>query len=147
MKKSPAEQAPRPVALGMKSHLGWAAVVALAGPATSLEVVAKRRIDMATTFDEGAVYHKSQEIPLDRAEALIRSSEEKFERTAREALGDLVAELRTAGCEPVASALVSGRGEAPPPLASIPESHALVLAPHGDLFRRGRLYARTCSSA
>ena len=74
MKRSPAEDGSRPVALGMKSHIGWAAVVALAGPASSAEVVAKRRIDMATTFDEGAVYHKSQELPLDRAEALIRTS-------------------------------------------------------------------------
>jgi len=136
MKNTVAEQARRPVALGMKSHIGWSAVVALAGPVTSPEVVAKRRIDMATTFDEGAVYHKGQELPLDRAEALIRSSEEKFERTAREALADLVAELRTAGCEPVASALVSGRGKALPPLASILKSHALVHAAEGDLYRR-----------
>src|SRR5207253_6072698 len=141
MKKSPAEQAPRPVALGMKSHIGWAAVVALAGPATSAEVVAKRRIDMATTFDEGAVYHKSQELPLDRAEALIRTSEEKFERIAREALAEMVAELRTAGCEPIATALVAGRGKALPPLASIVKSHALVHAAEGDLYRRVLLRA------
>src|SRR5712672_126987 len=128
MKKSPTEDTPRPVALGMKSHIGWAAVVALAGPVTSAAVVAKKRVDMATTFDEGAVYHKSQELSLDRAEALIRSSEEKFERTARKALAEIVAELRTAGYEPVATALVSGRGKALPPLASIQKSHALVHA-------------------
>jgi hypothetical protein len=141
MKKSPAEEAPRPVALGMKSHIGWAAVVALAGPVTSAAVVAKKRIDMATTFDEGAVYHKSQEISLDRAEALIRSSEEKFQRTARKALAEIVAELRTAGYEPVATALVSGRGKALPPLASIQKSHALVHAAEGDLYRRVLLRA------
>jgi len=107
----------RPVALGMKSHIGWAAVAALAGPAASAEVVAKLRIDMATTFDEGAVYHKGQDLPFDQAEALIRSSEEKFERTAREALSALVAELRAAGYEAVASGLVSGDGKALPPLA------------------------------
>jgi len=126
----------KPVALGIKSHIGWAAVVGLAGPVASAEVVAKRRVDMATTFDEGAVYHKSQELPLDRAEALIRSSEEKFGRTAREALADLAAELRRAGCEPVASGLVSGDGKALPPLASILRSHALVHAAEGELYRR-----------
>ena len=64
----------KPVALGIKSHIGWAAVVGLAGPAALAEVVAKRRIDIATTFDEGAVYHKGQELPFDRAEALIRAA-------------------------------------------------------------------------
>jgi len=54
-----------------KSHIGWTAGGALAGPAASAEVVAKRRIDMATTFDEGAVYHKWPGAPFDRAEALI----------------------------------------------------------------------------
>jgi hypothetical protein len=131
----------RPVALGMKSHTGWAAVVALAGPVTSAEVVAKRRIDMATTFDEGAVYHKGQELPVGRAEALIHSSEAKFERIARGALVDLIAELRKTGCEPVAAALVSGNQKPLPPLASILKSHALVHAAEGDLYRRVLLRA------
>lgn len=126
----------RSVALGMRSHTGWAAVVALAGPVASPEVVAKRRIQMARTFDEGAVYHKGQELSLTQAEALVRSSEERFERTAREALVDLVAELRAARCEPVTSGLVSGDGKALPPLASILRSHALVHAAEGEFYRR-----------
>ena len=134
----------RPVALGMKSHIGWTAVVALAGPPASAEVVAKRRIDMATTFDEGAVYHKGQDLPFDQAEALIRSSEEKFERTARESLSALVAELRAARCEVVASGLVSGGGKALPPLASILRSHALVHAAEGELYRR--VLVRACEA-
>jgi hypothetical protein len=133
--------APRPVSLGMKSHTGWAAVVALAGPVASAEVVAKRRIDMATTFDEGAVYHKSQELSVGQAEALIRASEEKFERLAREALMGLAAELRAAGCEPVATGLVSGDGRGLPPLASILKSHALVHAAEGELYRQVLLRA------
>lgn len=131
----------RPVALGMKSHTGWAAVVALAGPVASAEVVAKRRIEMATTFDEGAVYHKSQELPLARAEELVRSSEEKFERIARAGLVDLITELRTTGCEPVRTGLVSGGGKPLPPLASIVKSHALVHAAEGELYRRVLLRA------
>src|SRR2546428_14183725 len=116
----------RPVALGMKSHIGWAAVVALAGPAASAEVVAKLRIDMATTFDEGAVYHKGQDLSFDQAEALIRSSEDKFERTARQALSEFVAELKAAGCEAGARGLGPAGGQAPPPPASILRSPALV---------------------
>jgi hypothetical protein len=131
----------KPVALGIKCHTGWAAIVALAGPVDAAEVVAKRRIDMATTFDEGAVYHKGQELPFERAESLIRSSEEKFERTARRALADLAAELRAAGCEPLRTGLVAGDGKALPPLSSILKSHALVHAAEGDLYRRVLLRA------
>jgi hypothetical protein len=133
--------APRPASLGIKCHTGWAAVVALAGPVASAEVVAKRRIDMATTFDEGAVYHKGQELSVSQAETLIRSSEAKFERAAREALAKLAAELRAGGCEPVACGLVSGDGRAPPPLASILRSHALVHAAEGELYRQVLLRA------
>src|SRR5262249_25871616 len=130
-----------PVALGIKAHTGWAAVVALAGPAASARVVAKRRIDMATTFDEGAVYHKGQELPFARAEALIRPSEEKFERTGRGALVALLAERKRGRCEPVAVAMVSGNHKALPPLTSILKSHALVHAAEGDLYRRVLLRA------
>jgi hypothetical protein len=133
--------ATQPVALGIKTHTGWAAVVAVAGPIASANVVAKRRIDMATTFDEGAVYHKGQELPLAQAEALVRSSEEKFQRIARDALEELLAELRTDGRAPVAAALVSGKDKALPPLASILKSHALVHAAEGDLYRRVLLRA------
>jgi hypothetical protein len=133
---APEVLAMKPVALGMKSHTGWTAVVALAGPVASAEVVAKRRIDMATTFDEGAVYHKSQKLPVEQAESLVRSSEEKFERIARQAVEDLAAELRNAGCEPVSCGLVSGDGKVLPPLAAILKSHALVHAAEGELYRR-----------
>ena len=128
--------AKRPLALGMKSHTGWAAVVALAGPADAPAVVAKRRVEMASTFAEGAVYHVGQELPLARAQELIRSSEERFERAAQEALAGLAAELRAAGGELLASAVVWGDGKPPPPLASILRSHALVHAAEGELYRR-----------
>lgn len=120
----------------MKSHTGWAAVVAVAGPAESAEVVARRRIDMATTFAEGAVYHAGQNLDVRRAEALILSSEEKFERTARDALLDLANALRNAGCQPVAAGVLAGSGKPLPPLPSILKSHALVHAAEGELYRR-----------
>jgi hypothetical protein len=131
----------RPVAIGIRSHIGWAAVVSVAGPTASPDVVSKRRIDIAITFDEGAVYHNSQKLSLAQAAALIGSSEEKFERVARGALMELLAELRRTGCEPVASALVSGSGKALPPLDSILKSHALVHAAEGELYRRVLLHA------
>lgn len=134
------------VALGMKPHTGWAAVVALAGPIASAKVVTKKRLDMATTFEEGAVYHKAQELPLARAEALIRSREEKFERIARDGLQEFLAELRAKGCEPVVVAMVAGNHKGLPPLESILKSHPLVHAAEGDLYRSVLLRASEACS-
>jgi hypothetical protein len=50
-------------------------VVAIAGR----NVVAKRRIDLATDFRTGAVFHAGQELPLAQAQALISSSQARFE--------------------------------------------------------------------
>lgn len=126
----------RPAAIGIRPHTGWAALVALAGPAAGPEVVAKRRIDMATRFEEGAVYHVGQKLPLEKAEELIRSAGERFERLAREALEALAAGLRAAGCEPVASGVVAGEGKPLPPLPAILRSHPLVHAAEGELYRQ-----------
>lgn len=122
-------------ALGFKAHIGWAALVALAGPAAAPKVVAKRRVEMAKTFDTGAVYHVGQKLPLGEAEALVRASEERFLELARAAIAELAAELRASGLEPVAARVVSG-GERPlPPLEAILRSHALVHAAEGELYR------------
>lgn len=125
----------RPVALGMSTHIGWAAVVALAGPPGDVEVVARRRIVMATDFETGAVYHAGQALPLDRAEALVQASAERFEGLAREALSALGTELRDAGLEPLRCALIWGSGRALPPLACILASHPLVHAAEAALYR------------
>jgi hypothetical protein len=124
------------VALGWKAHTGWAVVVALADPGSGLEIVAKRRIDMASSFDQAAVYHAARKLSFPSAEAFILSSEERFERVARAAISALAAELFAAGWDLVASAIASGTGKALPPLEAILESHALVHAAEGELFRR-----------
>jgi hypothetical protein len=122
--------------LGIKTHTGWAAVVALAKGGGGPEVVAKRRVEMASTFEEGAIFHVSQELPLAKAEALIRSSEARFTALARDAVAELLAELRATGGDVVRSAIVSGGGKALPHLAAILKSHALVHAAEGELYRR-----------
>jgi hypothetical protein len=126
----------RRAALGFSPHIGWAAVVAISGPPDAPSVVAKQRIDMATTFDTGAVYHVGQGIPLDRAEALVRSSEKTFAAIAQARIAALAAEVRDLGLELVASAVLAGGGKPLPPLDAILRSHALVHAAEGELYRR-----------
>jgi hypothetical protein len=111
-------------------------VVAISGRNDAPTVVAKRRIDMATTFDTGAVYHVGQGLPVAEAEALVRSSEQTFATIARASIAALAAELRDLGIEPIASAVLAGGGKPLPPLEAILRSHALVHAAEGDLYRR-----------
>jgi hypothetical protein len=122
-------------ALGFSPHIGWAAVVAISGARAAPAVVAKLRVDMATTFESGAVYHAGQKLTVERAEALVRSSERAFEAAARARIAVLVAELRERGLEPAASAILSGVRRPLPPLATILRSHALVHAAEGELYR------------
>ena len=119
-------------ALGFKTHTGWAAVVAIAGR----EVVAKRRIDLAKDFRTGAVFHAGQELPFAQAQALISSSQRRFEDKARDAIAALVDELRAKGCDVIGSGVVAGNPKPLPPLESVLKSHALVHAAEGQLYRQ-----------
>ncbi len=108
----------------------------MAGPPDAPSVVAKRRVEMAATFDVGAVYHVGQGLPFAKAEAFILSSERTFEATARASIAAIAAELRGLGLEPIASAVVAGGAKPLPPLEAILRSHALVHAAEGELYRR-----------
>ncbi len=123
-----------PVALGIKAHIGWGAVVALAGPADEPRVVAKHRIDMARTFATGAVYHAAQEMTLADAEAHVRRATEAFRKLATTAMKAFLAELGE-GFAPFGTALVSGSARPLPSLETIVRSHALVHAAEGELYR------------
>jgi hypothetical protein len=133
-----------PAALGFSPHVGWAAVVAVSGPTESPEVNAKRRVDLATTFEEGAVFHSARELGMERATELVERSERTFTAKAERALSALVADLRKAGLELVAGAILSGGKRPLPPLDAILRSHALVHAAEGALYRK--VFAQACET-
>ncbi len=115
----------RRAALGFSPHIGWAAVVAISGPHDAPSVVAKHRVEMATTFETGAVYHAGQALPVARAEALVRSSEKTFSAAAQASIAAFAAALCRLGLEPIASAVLAGGAKPLPPLETILRSHAL----------------------
>jgi hypothetical protein len=128
-------------ALGFSVHTGWAAVVAVGGPPAAPVLLAKGRIDVATTFDEGAVFHAAQELPIEKARALVARSEARFAARARTELDAFVARLGA----PVAGAgLAAPAAKALPPFESIVRSHPLVHAAEGELYRR--VFAAAASS-
>ncbi len=133
---------PRPVpqraALGFRAHTGWAAAVAVAGAHGMPKVVARRRLDLLDRVDEktAQVYHAAADLPLDEAERLVRRTTEAAANKARAGLRDLVAELRRAEYDVVASGVVLGNGRLPQSLKAILRSHPLVHTAEGELYRR-----------
>jgi hypothetical protein len=123
------------VALGFKGHIGWAAVVAVASPAGRLEIVAKRRLDLATTFDAGAVYHVGAKLPLAQASAMIAAATEEFARAAAKLVAELIAELAAAGRRVEVAAIIGEAAKRQPAIESILKSHALIHAAEGELYR------------
>lgn len=125
-------RAPR-IALGLTVKTGRAIVVALRGPAASPEILVKTRIDVATTFDEGAVYHAGQQLGVAKARALIERSERTFIQRARAALSAVVEPL---DARVAAAMLVAPEPKPPPPLETILKAHPLVHAAEIELYRR-----------
>ena len=120
-------------ALGFSVHIGKAAVVAVGGPVDAPEILAKAVVQVATTFEEGAVFHMGQELPLDEARALIRDSEVRF--------------TNARATSSRRSSRSSARASSPPAwwrrrprrcrrIESILKAHPLVHAAEGELYRR-----------
>ncbi|MGH7897181.1 MAG: hypothetical protein ACREQQ_04465, partial [Candidatus Binatia bacterium] len=96
--------AERFAALGLKVRTGRAAVVAVGGPIEAPEILAKARIDLAFSFDEGAVFHVAQKLPIEKARALVRDAEIRFAERAREELEGFTGRL---GAKIVAAGMVA----------------------------------------
>jgi hypothetical protein len=126
-------KARRRAALGFKVRTGRAVVVAIGGALDAPEVLAKTRIDVAFSFEEGAVFHVAQELPIQAARTLVSDAEARFTERARKDLGAFTERL---GAKIVAAALVAAAAKPLPPLEVILKAHPLVHAAEGELYRR-----------
>jgi hypothetical protein len=128
------------VALGLKVRTGRAVVVAVAGPVESPEILAKTRIQVAFTFDEGAVFHVAQNYPPEKARALVREREALFNERA-------FGELRAFTARPDFKVVAAGMAAPPikrlPPFDSILKAHPLLHAAEGEFYRR--VFADACA--
>jgi hypothetical protein len=130
----------RRAALGLKVRTGRAVVVAVAGPIGSPEIVAKTRLDVAFTFEEGAVFHVAQNYPTERAEALVRERELLF---TKRALDGLRAFKKQFDLRVVGAGIAALPVKRLPPFASILKAHPLLHAAEGELYRR--VYVEACA--
>lgn len=120
-------------ALGLKVRTGRAIVVAVGGTVDAPEILAKTRIDVATTFEEGAVFHMAQQLDVKAARAYVDNAEARFIADARAQLTSIVAGL---DARVVAVALVAPPRKRLPPFESILKAHPLLHAAEGELYRR-----------
>jgi len=121
-------------ALGFQARTGWAALVALAGPAETPTVVLRRRVALVDDTVPAHVFHAAQEARDPRP--LVKKAEQTARAAGRRAVREAVRELEQAGHRVVGMGLGVGTGNVPDQLEAILASHALVHAAEGELYRR-----------
>jgi hypothetical protein len=136
-----AGSSPSDAALGFSVHTGWAAMVAIARSGSTLSVLDRRRVGMlpisATNRPEASphVYHAARDLPLEDARALLRIVEDDARSKAREALEAAITQIQGTGHRVVGSAIITAREGPRRALEEILQSHPLIHAAEGALFR------------
>jgi hypothetical protein len=132
------------VAIGVRMHSGWGALVAVSNSAGALEVIDRRRIALVAPGTPGAnqPYHFAENLELPEAEKFLRNCFAISKRLARKAVRDVVHELRDLEYLVVGFAGLLGSARPLPPLAKILSSHALIHAAEGQFFRT--IFAKAC---
>lgn len=125
-----------PASLGFAPHSGWAALVVVAGPPRSPEVVLRQRIEMTDrTPGAGQPYHAVEGRPLAEATRRIAGYKRSADALAYEAVSSVVEELKARGYAPVASGVLQSSGRDGASLEAILASHALIHTADGNHFR------------
>jgi len=125
------------VALGFRSHSGWAAVVAVSRSTNGIEVIDRRRIELADSSIRGSVqpYHTAEEMDLNPARAYITRCINSTRGLAYRALKQMIDEHRRNGRAIAGCGVLLASGKPLPGLASILASHALIHTAEGELYR------------
>ncbi len=125
------------VALGFRTHLGWAAVVALGGSLDDPRVIERTRLTMSDPAvpESAEPYHAARGLDLDEAEGVVHQGREAVRAVTTRGVRSLVNALRGEGHELVGSAILTGKGRAPVGLAQTLASHAMVHVVEGLMFR------------
>src|SRR4029453_3576685 len=79
------------VALGLRSHSGWAVLIALQGPVSAPVVVERRRLELCDKSFPRQPYHAAENLPAAKAESLVRRSLETAAKPARAAVAAAIA--------------------------------------------------------
>lgn len=127
----------RPVAIGLRAHSGWAALVAVAGTPRSPEILLRRRIELSDPKFEGSKqpYHLAEGEKLRKAEKIVGRCASDARRLAAGAFDEALAGLKKDKRPVIACGLLLASGRPLPGLEAILASHALIHTADGELFR------------
>jgi hypothetical protein len=97
------------VALGLKAHSGWAALVCIGSSREGLQVVDRRRIELIEAGEVWAKmpYHSAEELKGAQAQSLVKRGVESAHRVAAREMRDTVDRLRERGDDIVACAVLT----------------------------------------
>jgi hypothetical protein len=134
---------PRRAALGLRAHSGWAALVALSGSPAAPDVIHRRRIVTADPDIRGSKqpFHAAEALKLLDAQSLINECTESTRRLSREALREVITDLREKGLEVIGCGVILGSGRSLPALEAILASHALLHTAEGEFYRQALVEA------
>jgi hypothetical protein len=118
------------VALGLKAHSGWAALVAISADGGVLEVIDRRRIELVEDRDAewaGQPYHEADGQPEEQAREVVEHGIAEARRWAVDQVRAAAARLRDAGHEVAACAVLM---PSPMPAWNIAEILAVHMRMH-----------------
>ena len=124
-------------ALGFRAHSGWAALVALTGPAASPAVILRRRLEIADPRISGSKqpFHAAEPMKFKDAESYIRRCTDSTRCLAEAAVRDALAEISGMGLHVAGSCVLLGSGKPTGDLAKILSAHPLIHTAEGEFFR------------
>jgi hypothetical protein len=132
-------------AIGIRTHSGWGALVAVSNNAGTVQVIARQRIAITTPGSRGGnqPYHFAKGLDLPGAEKFLEDCFVASKGLAWAALrnlkGALLSQYRVVG-----TAILLASGRPLPSLSNILASHALIHAAEGEFFRQA--FSKACAS-
>jgi hypothetical protein len=114
----------RRAALGLRTHSGWAVMVAVCGPATNPTVVLRKRLELIDA-----------EMQIDAAAAFLERCAGASNWLARAAFAEALADLAGRGYAPAGCGLLLSAGRPTKDLAAILASHPAIHTAEGEFYR------------
>lgn len=129
--------------LGLRAHSGWAALVALGGPAQSPMVIHRLRIDLADRrrAESKQPYHAAAEMDFKDAEQFVHGAVAEARRLAQQRFCEVIETLREKRYEVTGCGVLLASGRPLPALPAILASHALIHTAEGEHFREALAHA------
>ena len=126
-----------PAALGFRAHSGWAAMVAVSGPAPAPVVLDRCRVPLIEPGAPGAAqpYHFAAEMALKDAQRHLDRCAQTAREMACAALQTAVADLAKRGHRITGCAILLGSGRPAGDLAATLASHPAIHTAEGVFFR------------